>query len=157
MAPTASIFQTAAIATGTLLKSLHRYVVKPQDRLFLFGLGLTTAVTIRCMRQMLIHYRDAAIIPRSDDKSQYITQNVEDSLKLSTLNKLLNSPNYSIQETTSVIICERALHDRTTIDILLYHITRPDYDTRERGIRALMMIINSCKLNLTVSHCMLTF
>jgi len=97
------------------------------------------------MRRMLAQYRDAAIIEQANEGSHYIDQNVEDSLKLSTLNKLLDSPNYSIQETTSVIICERALHDGSTIDVLLYYITRPDYGIRETGIRALTMMINSCK------------
>ena len=117
-----------------------------QDRLFLISLGIATVVVVSFMRRLLFQYRDAAIVPPSENQPQYITQKVEDSLKLSTLNKLLDSPNYSIQETTAVIICERALHDGATIDALLYHIAQPDHDTREQGIRALTMMINSCKL-----------
>jgi hypothetical protein len=116
-----------------------------QNRLFLIGLGVGACAAISLMRHMLIYYRDAALIPQSEGRSQYITQEVEDSLKLSTLNKLLDSPNYSIQETTSVIICERALHDETAIDALLAYITQPDHDMREQGIRALTMMINSCQ------------
>jgi hypothetical protein len=127
-----------------------------QDRLFLLSLGISTFVVIGLMRRMLLHYRDSAIIPQSEGKPQYITQGVEDSLKLSTLNKLLDSPNYSIQETTAVIICERALHDGTTIDALLYYITQPDHDTREQGIRALTMMINSCKLIMLTYGLLLT-
>lgn len=116
-----------------------------QNRLFLLGIGLGTVAVLGLMRRMLIHYRDAAIIPLSENKPQYITQEVEDSLKLSTLDKLLDSPNYTIQETTSVIICERALHDSAAIEALLWHITRPDYDLREKGVRAILMIVNGCR------------
>lgn len=116
-----------------------------QDRLFFLGLGLTACAVIGLMRRMLIQYQQAAVIQPSESKSQYITQDVEDSLKSSTLYKLLDSPNYSIQETTAIIICERALHDGTTIDVLLHYITRPEHDIRERGVRALTMMMNSCK------------
>lgn len=116
-----------------------------KDRLFLLGLGLATGAVIGLMRQMLIHYRDAAAIPPSENKPQYITQEVEDSLKVSTLDKLLDSPNYCIQETTALIVCERALHDPKAIDAILYHITRPEQESRERGIRALTMMMNSGK------------
>ena len=116
-----------------------------QDRLFFLGIGLTTCAVIGLMRRMLIRYKDAAAIPHPEGKSQYITQDVEDSLKVSTLDKLLDSPNYSIQETTAIIVCERALHDGSTIDILLHYITRPEHDLRERGIRALTMMMNSCR------------
>lgn len=116
-----------------------------QDRLFVFGLGLATFAVLGAMRQMLVHYRNTAAIPPSKNEPQYITQDVEDSLKLSTLDKLLDSTNYCIQETTAIIICERALHDGTTIDVLLWYITRPDHKLREKGIRALTMMMNSCE------------
>jgi len=116
-----------------------------QNRILLAGLGISTCVAIELMRRLLIHYRNAATIPYSEKKPQYITQDVEDSLKLSTLNKLLDSSNFSIQETTAVIICERALHDATTMDTLLHHIAQPKYSTREQGIRALTMMANYCK------------
>ncbi|KAG4414444.1 hypothetical protein IFR04_012407 [Cadophora malorum] len=113
------------------------------DRLLIFGLGCAAGAVMWAMREMLIYYRDEAAIPPSENKPQYITQDVEDSLKLSTLNKLLDSPNYSIQETTAIIICERALHDQNAIDALLWHITRPEHELREQGIRALTMMMNS--------------
>jgi hypothetical protein len=115
-----------------------------QDRLFFLGLGLTSCAVIALMRHMLYQYQESAIIQPSESKSQYITQDVEDSLKESTLNKLLNSPNYSIQETTAIIICERALHDGVTLDALLHRITRPSHEMREEGIRALTMMTNPC-------------
>jgi hypothetical protein len=116
-----------------------------QDRLLLLGIGITACATLGVMRNLLISYREAAVVPPSEIKPQYITQDVEDSLKISTLNKLLDNPNYSIQETTAVIIFERAIHDETAIDTLLYYITRPEHDVREQGIRAMIMMMNSCK------------
>lgn len=98
---------------------------------------------------MLIAYRDSAIEAPVENKPQYITQEVEDSLKLSTLDKLLSNPNYAIQETASIIVCERALHDGSTIDILLWYITQPSYESREQGIRALNMMMNTCALTFT--------
>ncbi len=116
-----------------------------QDRLVLLGLGVASCAVLGLMRQMLVYYREASIIPQDQIKSQYITQEVEDSLKISTLDKLLDSPNYCIQETTSIIICERALHDEPTMAALLWYITRPEHKERETGIRALTMMMNSCE------------
>lgn len=101
------------------------------------------------MRRLLIQYREAALLPTPEDKTHKINQAVEDSLKLSTLDKLLNSPNYCIQETASIIVRERALYDKTTINTLLWHITRPDHDTRERGLKALKMVIDSSKFRIS--------
>ncbi|KAI1005128.1 hypothetical protein K3495_g3092 [Podosphaera aphanis] len=107
--------------------------------------GISLAVScavLATMRQMLIFYRNSAIIPPSVNKPQYITQEIEDSLKISTLEKLLDSPSWVIRDTTSTIITERVLHDKSSFLIILGCITRPEYDTREKGIRALNMIIN---------------
>lgn len=114
------------------------------DKLFIFGLGCAAGAMIWAMREMLIYYRDEAAILPSENKPQYITQDVEDSLKLSTLGKLLDSPNYCIQETTAIIVCDRALHDQYALDALLWHLTRPEHASREQGIRALTMMMNSC-------------
>jgi hypothetical protein len=116
-----------------------------QDRLFIFGLGLATSAVIGAMRQLLVHFRDAAALPPPENKSHYITQNEEDSLKLGTLDKLLDSPNYCIQETAAIIICERALHDAVAMDALLWYITQPEHNLREQGIRALTMMMNACE------------
>lgn len=100
---------------------------------------------------MLQFSRDASIIGAVENKPSYITQDVEDSLKLSTLDKLLDSPNYSIKETTNIIICERALHDEPTMDALLWHIAQPEHDLRVKGIRALAMILNDCMVSCSLT------
>lgn len=114
-----------------------------QDKLFVLSIGLAVCAVVGIMRQMLVQYRDKAIVPQPENKSQYITQEVEDSLKVDTLGKLLDSPSYSIQETAAIIICERALHDEASMNELLWHITRPSHLQREKGIRALTMMMNS--------------
>lgn len=122
-----------------------------QNRLLIFGLGVTACVAIGLIQRRLVQYRDAAITLPPETKPHHITQEIEDSLKISTLYKLLDSPNFSIHETTSIIICERALHDSTTIDALLYYITQPDHETREQSIRALTMVINNCEWRIQTS------
>jgi len=119
--------------------------VKSQDSLFLFGIGVSTVVVLQLMKRMLVIYRDAAILPLSENKPQYITQDVEDSLRYNTLDRLLDSPNYCIQETTAIIVCERALHDEKSLTSLMWYITRPQHAEREKGVRALTMLMNHCK------------
>ncbi|RDW74025.1 hypothetical protein BP5796_07467 [Coleophoma crateriformis] len=115
-----------------------------QDRLLMFGLGLTACAVVGLMRHLLVQYRDDAIEKPVRGKPQYITQEVEDSLKLGTLAKLLKSTSHGIQDTASTIICERAVHDGSTIDILLWYIAQPDYESREQGVRALVHIMSTC-------------
>ena len=116
------------------------------NRIFLLGLGVSTCLVINLMRRMLLSYRDAAIDPPEKQKSKFVDQKVEDSLMLGTLDKLLESPNYSIHEIASIVICERALHDPATVETIFQYITQPDHETRERGVRALRMLMNSCKI-----------
>ncbi|KAK3329651.1 hypothetical protein B0H66DRAFT_33775 [Apodospora peruviana] len=96
----------------------------------LFVLGRTT----------LRVWRDEAEIKPAQPKTQYITQETEDSLQLGTLDTLLNHYNFQIRETTAKIICDRAANDPSTLEVLLWGITRPDYDERMMNLRALAMI-----------------
>ncbi|ESZ97960.1 hypothetical protein SBOR_1631 [Sclerotinia borealis F-4128] len=107
------------------------------------SLAVTTCAVFAFVRRRLIHYREAATIPPTENKSHFIDQQTEDSLGLNTLSKLLDNPNYGIQETAAIIICERALHNDFTINSLLHDISQPDYDRREKAIRALVLIVNS--------------
>ncbi len=92
------------------------------------------------MRRMLTAYRDSVEVKKPSPKTQYITQGTEDALKSSTLEKLIESHNYGIQETAARIVADRALHDGTTLDALLWELTRSDRDRREQAIRALYML-----------------
>lgn len=80
-------------------------------------------------------------------KTQYITQDTEDSLSLGTLNTLLDHYNFSIRETAAKIICDRASSDQAVFQTLLYGITRPDYDERMKNLRALALITDFSTLD----------
>ncbi|QPH01337.1 hypothetical protein C2857_005536 [Epichloe festucae Fl1] len=92
------------------------------------------------MTTVLALIRDEHEIPPKEPKTQYITQETEDSLELSTLEKLLMHPNYSIREVATKILCDRAINDNETLLRLLYGVTRPDYDERMQCLRALALL-----------------
>jgi hypothetical protein len=117
-----------------------------ENRILLLGLGLTACATLGLMRHMLLIYRDSVKVQRPPQKTQYITQSTEDSLKTSTLEKLIESHNPNIKETASRIVLDRALHDKAALDVLLWEVTRPDRDRREQGIRALNLL-SQCRKN----------
>ncbi|KAK4205293.1 hypothetical protein QBC40DRAFT_50575 [Triangularia verruculosa] len=73
-------------------------------------------------------------------KPQYITQDTEDALKLGTLDTLLGHYNHAIRETAVKIVCDRAVNDKDTLEQLLWGITRPNYDERNKNLRALAVI-----------------
>ena len=91
-------------------------------------------------------WRDEAEIKPQQPKTQYITQDTEDSLQLNTLDTLLGHYNYLIRETAAKIICDRAVNDGTTLEILLWGITREDYEERMKNLRALAVITDPSKL-----------
>lgn len=110
------------------------------ERFILASLGAVTLSTIAMMRFLLIQYRDSAVIKPVQPKTQYITQDTEDSLKLGTLETLLGHYNYAIRDTAAKIVCDRSVNDGVTVDNLLWGITRPNYDERMKNLRALAMI-----------------
>ena len=97
------------------------------------------------MRVLLKKWRDDAEIKPPQPKTQYITQETEDALKLGTLDTLLGHYNQSIRETSAKIVCDRAVNDRDTVDLLLWGITRKDYDERMKNLRALAIITDPRK------------
>lgn len=107
------------------------------DRLIAAGLGLTTVGFLFAMRTILEYYRDEAEIKPTPPKTQYITQDTEDSLKLNTLESLLSHYNFAIRDTALKIIAGRAVNDSSVIYHLLWGITRKDYDERMEALRAL--------------------
>lgn len=115
------------------------------ERTVLVGLGLTTASFVCAMRFALEHYRDEAEVRPSKPKTQYITQDTEDALKRDTLETLLQHYNFSIRETALKIVAGRAVNDRAAVERLLLGITRPDYDERERCLRALAFAVEDGK------------
>ncbi|KAI1840336.1 hypothetical protein JX266_013468 [Neoarthrinium moseri] len=111
------------------------------ERLVFFGLGLATVGFIGMMRLILEHYRDEVEIKPRSPKTQYITQATEDALDLHTLNSLLDHYNPTIRDTATRIVVGRAVNDADTIRYLLIGITRPNYDEREKCLRALVFAV----------------
>ncbi|KAL2136048.1 hypothetical protein VTI74DRAFT_5784 [Chaetomium olivicolor] len=110
------------------------------DRVLLGLLVINATAGAFFMHFLLKEWRDEAEIKPAPPKSQYITQATEDALKLSTLETLLGHYNHSIRETAAKIICDRVVNDRETVDVLLWGITRKDYDERMRNLKALAII-----------------
>ncbi|SPQ18687.1 f08e5819-0e56-444c-9cd7-7d10a307073c [Thermothielavioides terrestris] len=110
------------------------------DRVLLGYLAINTVACLWGIPVLLRKWRDEAEIKPAQPKTQYITQETEDALKLGTLDTLLGHYNYSIRETAAKIVCDRAVNDRETVDMLLWGITRPDYEERLKNLRALAII-----------------
>ncbi|KPM44694.1 hypothetical protein AK830_g1827 [Neonectria ditissima] len=110
------------------------------ERAVLISLGLATFGIVSTVFTALTIIRDDNEIPPTQPKTQYITQDTEDSLQSETLEKLLDHPNYSIREISIKILCDRAVNDPETTQGLLYGITRPNYDERMRCLRALALL-----------------
>ncbi|KAK0731613.1 hypothetical protein B0H67DRAFT_80235 [Lasiosphaeris hirsuta] len=110
------------------------------DRVIFGGLGMSAVAMVVMIRLLLEKWREESEIKPVQPKTQYITQDTEDSLKQGTLDTLLGHYNYAIRETAAKIVCDRAVNDGTTIELLLWGITRKDYDERMRNLRALAVI-----------------
>ncbi|KAG5982479.1 hypothetical protein E4U55_001850 [Claviceps digitariae] len=110
------------------------------ERVLLLSFGFAAFGIIATITTTLGLIRDRNEIPPKEPKTQYITQETEDSLELSTLEQLLQHPNYSIREVATKILCDRAINDSGALLALLYGITRPEYDERMRCLRALALL-----------------
>lgn len=122
--------------------------VARDDRVVLGFLSVVAVGTVYIMHELLTAYRDEAEIKATQPKTQYITQETEDALKYGTLETLLGHYNWAIRDTACKIVCERAANDGTTLDVLLWGITRPDYDERMKNLRALAFITDQNTLHL---------
>ncbi|PKS12020.1 hypothetical protein jhhlp_001316 [Lomentospora prolificans] len=112
------------------------------DRVALVGMGLAAAALISSMMAIVTMVIEDNKIERPEPKTQYITQETEDSLQVDTLEKLINHPSYSIREVAVKILCDRAVNDSDTIHILLHGITRKDYDYRLKCLKALALLLS---------------
>ncbi|KAH6606590.1 hypothetical protein Trco_005743 [Trichoderma cornu-damae] len=110
------------------------------ERIILVSIGLATFGLVSSMITALTFIRDDNEIPPSEPKTQYITQDTEDSLQLETLGKLLDHPNFSIKEVAVKILCDRAVNDPEVIKYIWFGMTRPDYEERMDSLRALAVL-----------------
>ncbi|KAK0733430.1 hypothetical protein B0T26DRAFT_631302 [Lasiosphaeria miniovina] len=118
------------------------------DRVIVAGTGLWIAGLAVALHFYLKQWTDEAEVKPPQPKTQYITQDTEDSLKTKTLDTLLGHYNYAIRDTASKIVCDRAVNDELTVETLLRGITRPDYDERMKNLRALAIITDPQSLPL---------
>lgn len=123
------------------------------ERFVALGFGIATVGCVAAMRVILLHSRDRAEIPPTQPKTQYITQDTEDSLKLNTLNTLLQHYNFAIRDTTLRIVAGRAVNDGSAIDDLLWAITRKDYDERMQSLRALTFALEDSMVLSLLPYC----
>ncbi|ORY60180.1 uncharacterized protein BCR38DRAFT_350615 [Pseudomassariella vexata] len=111
------------------------------ERVVFASLGLATLSFIGTMRMILEYYRDEAEIKPVQPKTQYITQDTEDALEISTLQTLLGHYSFSIRDTALKIAAGRAVNDSSVIDYLLWGITREDYEERMKCLRTLVFAV----------------
>ncbi|KAH9883253.1 hypothetical protein F4778DRAFT_736957 [Xylariomycetidae sp. FL2044] len=111
------------------------------ERLFGISLGITAVGVVVAMRIILEHYRDDAEVKPTPPKTQFITQDTEDSLKVNTLESLLGHYNFSIRDTALKILAGRAVNEPSAIDQFLWGITREDYEERMKCLRALAFAV----------------
>jgi hypothetical protein len=122
----------------------------------IFGTMATSSVAVAvAMYFILEQWREAAEVKPPEPKTQYITQDTEDALTLNTLSTLLGHYNPAIRDTAARIVIDRALNDGSTLELLLWGITRPDYDERIKHLRALNLIMDSRKTPITPGHALL--
>ncbi|KAM7208043.1 hypothetical protein V8F20_001589 [Naviculisporaceae sp. PSN 640] len=113
-----------------------------QYPLILASLGFGVLGAAALVPRLVRNWRDEAEIKPVLPKTQYITQDTEDSLQLNTLDTLLGHYNPLIRETAAKIICDRAANDGVSIELLLVGITNPDYEERIKNLHALALIID---------------
>ncbi|KAI1082872.1 hypothetical protein F5B20DRAFT_530703 [Whalleya microplaca] len=111
------------------------------ERLVAVGFGITTVGFLFAMRTILEFYRDEAEVKPTPPKTQYITQDTEDSLKATTIESLLKHYNFAIRDTALKIVASRAVNDSAAINHLLWGITRKDYEERMESLRALAFAV----------------
>ncbi|KAK6208404.1 hypothetical protein LQW54_006885 [Pestalotiopsis sp. IQ-011] len=111
------------------------------ERLVFVGLGLATVSFVGMVRLILTHFRDEVEIRPKSPKTQYITQATEDALKLDTISSLIDHYNPTVRDTATKIILGRAVNDGSAIRHLLRGIMQPDYDVREKYLRALTFAV----------------
>lgn len=116
------------------------------ERVVLLSIGLATFGIVTSMLGALTLIRDDTVLPPSQPKTRYITQDTEDSLGVETLEKLVDHPSFSIREIATKILCDRSINSQETIKCLLYGITRPDYDERMQSLRALALLTGMSRI-----------
>lgn len=110
------------------------------NRIALPAVGLASIIVAAASIVVAALHQDESKVSAPPPKTQYITQDTEDSLKSDTLESLLGHYNFSIRDTSSRIICDRAANDEEITKTLIFGITRDDHGERIKALKALALI-----------------
>jgi isocitrate/isopropylmalate dehydrogenase len=127
------------------------------ERLVVTGIAVASVTMLLMMKSILTNVVEDNLVEPVQPKTQYITQETEDSLQLETLDKLVGHPSYSVREVSIKILSDRAVNDLELMDFLLRGITQRDYDHRMRCLRALALLMRQnigmlANIRFTLSH-----
>ncbi len=111
------------------------------ERLVIAALAAASVSMLFAMKSILTTVLDSNVVEPVQPKTQYITQETEDSLQLDTLEKLVGHPSYSVREVAIKILADRAVNDEASINFLLYGITQTNYEHRMKCLRALALLM----------------
>jgi hypothetical protein len=111
------------------------------ERVALLGIGLAAGALITGMMALVSMVIEDNKIEHPAPKTQYITQETEDSLQLDTLGTLISHPSFSVREVAIKIVCDRAVNDPDALHMLLYGTTRDEYDHRLQCLKALALLL----------------
>ncbi|KAK0673258.1 hypothetical protein QBC41DRAFT_135498 [Cercophora samala] len=134
-----------ALHTSTIMEWLSSLMTT--DKAIKGALIIHGAALVGTVLLALDQWRSECETKPPQPKPQYITQDTEDALKLTTLETLLGHYNHAIRETAVKIVCDRAVNDKDTLDQLLRGVTRPNYDERMKNLRALAVITDPHSLD----------
>ena len=110
------------------------------ERVILVAIGIASVGLVSALVASLAVIKKDNEVKPSQLKTQYITQDTEDSLQIETLDKLMGHPTFSVRDIAMRILCDRAINDPDVMTELFYGITRPDYEHRMKCLRALALL-----------------
>lgn len=110
------------------------------ERVILATIGVATFSIVTMLIATLTMIRDDNEVKVSHPKTQYITQDTEDSLQIETLDKLMDHPTFSIRDIAMRILCDRAINDPEVMTELIDGIRQRDYEHRMKCLRALALL-----------------
>lgn len=112
------------------MSSLGLVALIRNERMLTYSLVLCAASMMGLMWTVLGSVKEECIIEPTPPKTQYITQETEDSLPLETIEKLVQHPNHSIKHFAQKILADRGLEDKNMMNILMKGIASKNGDRR---------------------------
>ncbi|KKA29011.1 hypothetical protein TD95_005298 [Thielaviopsis punctulata] len=127
------------------MSSLSLIALIRNERMLSYSLALCAASMVGLMWTVLNSVKEDSVIEPTPQKTQYITQDTEDSLPLETLEKLVQHPNQCIKELSQKILADRALDDKSMMNILMNGIASKHDERRLMCLQTLAFVLtNTC-------------